>query len=114
GGVAYVWDPEGTFKSSCNMAMVELSDIAPHEEQLRENLQAGWHSPQRGQERQTDESIVRTLVENHFRLTGSFRARDLLGDWDKARKQFVKVMPTDYKRALAEIWQSEQTARKAA
>lgn len=114
GGVAYVWDPEGELKSRCNMAMVELGVVAAHDDQLKENRQDGWHCVQRGQERQTDESILRTLVENHFRLTGSFRARDLLGDWDKARKQFVKVMPTDYKRALAEIWQSEQTARKAA
>jgi len=114
GGVAYVWDPEGDLKLRCNMAMVELGEVAAHDDQLKENRQEGWHCVQRGQERQTDESILRTLVENHFRLTGSFRARDLLGDWNKARKQFVKVMPTDYKRALAEIWQSEQTARKAA
>jgi glutamate synthase (NADPH/NADH) large chain len=35
--------------------------------------------------------------------TGSLVARNLLASWDKgARDRFVKVMPRDYKRALAE------------
>jgi len=58
----------------------------------------------RGSEREADETILRRLVENHFRHTGSFCARDMVSDWDSARGKFVKVMPTEYKRALAEMW----------
>src|SRR5690606_27634009 len=44
GGVAYVWDPDRSFKHRCNMAMVELEAIAPHAEQHAQNSREGWHS----------------------------------------------------------------------
>ncbi|NLY63831.1 MAG: glutamate synthase subunit alpha, partial [Alcaligenaceae bacterium] len=114
GGVAYVWDPEGTFKDRCNLSMVELESVVPHAEQEKAGQIEIWHTGKRGGVRETDETILRHLVEQHFRLTGSFRARDLLSDWEKSRKQFVKVMPAEYRRALSEIWQSEQASQKAA
>jgi len=43
------------------------------------------------------------LVERHLLYTGSARARELLENWDEALKAFVKVMPTDYRRALLEL-----------
>ena len=56
-----------------------------------------------------DAERLRILVERHLLLTGSQRARELLEDWDHALTRFVKVMPIDYKRALAE--QKLQTAK---
>ena len=47
-----------------------------------------------------DAERLRILVERHHLHTGSARARALLDDWDEALKQFVKVMPQDYRRAL--------------
>jgi len=43
------------------------------------------------------------LIERHFKYTGSTRARFLLDDWATARSKFVKVFPTEYKRALIEM-----------
>ena len=48
----------------------------------------------------TDELQLKTLLEEHNRWTGSRRARELLDRWDEARSRFVKVFPSEYKRAL--------------
>ena len=61
-----------------------------------------------------DEVILRQLIEQHFRFTGSERAKALLADWTTARRKFVKVFPTEYKRALGEMYAKEQEARTAA
>src|SRR5690606_2735901 len=104
GGVAYVWDPLHTFRQQCNLAMVELESITTHDEQAEAGAIETWHAAVRGGERETDETILRRLIEDHYRYTGSFRARDVLGDWAHARSAFVKVMPTEYLRALGEMW----------
>ncbi|MNQ59208.1 Ferredoxin-dependent glutamate synthase 1 [compost metagenome] len=114
GGVAYVWDPERTLKHRVNLSMVELESVAPHAEQQALNNIDIWHSAQRGGERETDETILRRLVEDHFRYTGSYRAREILGDWEASRGKFVKVMPTDYRRALGEMWRAANPQQLAA
>ncbi|CAM3978228.1 glutamate synthase-related protein [Bordetella muralis] len=114
GGVAYVWDPDRSFKHRCNLSMVELEGIVPHAEQLAQNDQSCWHSAQRGGERDTDEAILRKLIEDHFRYTGSFRAREILGDWETSRGKFIKVMPTEYRRALGEMWRAANPEQLAA
>ena len=113
GGVAYVFDPEGQFSSYCNMAMVQFESVLPQAEQEKTSPET-WHSQTRGGARETDEVILRRLLENHFRYTGSFRARDILERWKITRSQFVKVMPTEYKRALAELWRAQNQPAKAA
>ena len=66
-----------------------------------------------GGERDTDEAILRRPVEDHFRYTGSFRAREILGD-GASRGKFVKVMPTEYRRALGELWRAANPQQMAA
>ncbi|MBP6479690.1 MAG: glutamate synthase subunit alpha [Pseudomonadales bacterium] len=97
GGVAYVYDEDGEFASRCNTAMVALEDVLPAREQKASVDPAIWH---RGQ---VDDELLRALIEQHHRWTGSLRARELLDDWDEARERFVKVFPHEYKRALAEL-----------
>jgi len=80
GGVAYVWDHLGELSTKCNMGMVELERLSAHE----------------------DIEELRSMIEKHQRFTGSTLASRLLQDWDGALSQFVKVMPTDYKRVLEE------------
>ncbi|NOL50142.1 glutamate synthase subunit alpha [Pelistega europaea] len=110
GGVAYVWDPEGDFEQRCNTSMVSLEKVESHATQTKRGQIEQWHSVERGGERETDEKILRRLVEDHHRHTGSERAAALLADWETARKQFVKVIPNDYRRALIELWQAKQAA----
>ncbi len=91
GGIAYVWDPEGRFPERCNMEMVEL-DRTNDPDDIEE---------------------LRSLIEKHARYTGSKVAKELLGDWRHSVTEFVKVMPLDYKRVLAERNHREQTTLTA-
>jgi len=80
GGIAYVWDADGSFPTRVNMEMVELE-------------------PLDGQ----DLDYVKRMVARHVEFTGSTRGREILDRWEAERSRFVKVMPTDYKRALGEL-----------
>jgi glutamate synthase (NADPH/NADH) large chain len=103
GGIAYVYDPDGDFAKKCNTAMVVLEPVLTSADQEAKVDRAIWHSSVRGGESQTDEAILKGLIERHFKYTGSTRARNLLDDWANARAKFVKVFPTEYKRALGEL-----------
>jgi glutamate synthase (NADPH/NADH) large chain/glutamate synthase (ferredoxin) len=87
GGIAYVLDEEGTFAARCNR---ELVDFDPIEE--------------------ADAIELRSLVEEHNLRTFSPVAARLLRDWDNVLGSFVKVMPRDYKRALAELAEAEKAS----
>ncbi|MEM8512602.1 glutamate synthase (NADPH/NADH) large chain [Massilia sp. MP_M2] len=100
GGVAFVYDPKGEFEARCNTTMVNLERVLASKDQ---SDPAAWHSQSRTSERESDEAILRRLIERHFKYTGSTRARNLLDDWANSRSKFVKVFPTDYKRALEEM-----------
>ena len=110
GGIAYVYDPDGEFEAKCNMSMVTLEPVLAGDVQAATIDKAIWHSRVRGGEGETDEAILRTLIERHFKHTGSTRSRNLLDDWARSRAKFVKVFPTEYKRALAEMHAAKQAA----
>ena len=97
GGVAYVFDEDGQFAQRCNTAMVSLEKVLTSAEQEAQIERKFWHNDQ------SDEAQLKKLLEDHFKWTGSRRARELLDDWNHTRTQFVKVFPTEYKRALGEI-----------
>ncbi len=80
GGIAYVLDPEGKFEKQCNMESFELESVSDAEDILE----------------------LKTLISNHYEYTDSPVAKKVLDDWENMLSQFVKVMPTDYKRVLAE------------
>ena len=103
GGIAYIYDANGDFAQKCNTAMVGLEPVLASDEQESKLDRALWHSVKRGGEVQTDEAILKGLIERHFKHTGSTRARQLLDDWKNVRSKFVKVFPTEYKRALGEL-----------
>ena len=103
GGIAYVYDENDDFAGKCNLSMVVLDQVLSEIEQEASTDRAVWHSLQRGGIGQTDEVILRGLIERHFKYTGSTRARNLLDNWAVSRGKFVKVFPTEYKRALGEL-----------
>ena len=113
GGIAYVYDPEGTFAKNCNINMVDMDRVLPSAEQEASIDRAVWHSVIRGEAAETDETILKQLIERHFKFTGSARARNLLDDWSNSRARFVKVFPHEYRRALRELG-SRQTEKEAA
>lgn len=94
GGVAYVYDEDGSFAKRCNTSMVALDKVVTKDEQG--GVPVGWHREM------ADETLLKKLIEDHHRWTGSLRAREILDHWAQLRGKFVKVFPHEYKRVLAE------------
>ncbi|MEX2559679.1 MAG: glutamate synthase-related protein, partial [Pirellulales bacterium] len=86
GGIAYVLDEQGRFPNLVNREMVELEDLSDPDDQER----------------------VLELVRKHVEHTASVPGRYVLDNWPRLIPSFVKVMPTDYKRALAALKEQGQ------
>ena len=81
GGIAYVYDKEQKFSQGlCNMEMVDLDPLD-----------------------EKDQTELKQFIENHKEYTDSKLASKLLSAWNSEVKHFIKVFPTDYKKALERI-----------
>ncbi|MBQ7622431.1 MAG: glutamate synthase large subunit [Bacteroidales bacterium] len=80
GGLAYVWDPGHCFDYYCNMDMIELG-LIEESERRRE---------------------LKSLIEEHYRRTGSALAGKLLSEWNERVEEFIQVTPVEYRRVLQE------------
>jgi glutamate synthase (NADPH/NADH) large chain len=81
GGIAYVYDPENKFVNGlCNTETIEFEEIS---EEVAAELKA--------------------TIEKHVLYTDSERGAELLANWDRSLNNFVKVMPTEYKKALIRL-----------
>jgi glutamate synthase (NADPH) large chain len=89
GGVAYVLKYHGLFAKRCNREMVDLEPVVD----------------------QVDKDQLQQMIHQHHQYTNSSVAKSLLDNWDYALTQFVKVMPREYRRVLAEMAR-EQSIRK--
>jgi glutamate synthase (NADPH/NADH) large chain len=77
GGIAYVYDVKRHFSTNCNKEMVDLDPV------------------------KTEDAIeLKQMIQKHFDYTGSSVARFVLNDFENQLHHFVKVFPTDYKKAL--------------
>jgi glutamate synthase (NADPH/NADH) large chain len=79
GGIAYVYDVKGQFLTLCNKEMVDLDPVI-----------------------NGDSAELKDMIENHFAYTGSTVAKFILDDFENQLKNFIKVFPRDYKKALKE------------
>ncbi|RWY56964.1 glutamate synthase large subunit [Mucilaginibacter gilvus] len=77
GGLAWIYNPKGTFAGNCNMEMVDLDPLSV-----------------------TDQEQITALLKKHIHLTGSKVAQGILKNWSKASADFIKVYPKEYKRVL--------------
>ncbi len=77
GGVAYIYDADGTFKDKCNMEMVVFEDIL-----------------------EEDAANIRSLLFDHHKYTASPIAQMIMDDYANQLKKFIKVMPLEYKKIL--------------
>jgi glutamate synthase (NADPH/NADH) large chain len=117
GGVAYVLDEKGDFEKLCNMAMVELEPV-PEEEDVNArffghagDLETSGRVDVMADLTRFDAERLRYLVSNHARYTGSKRAAEVLANWDAYLPKFRKVMPVEYRRALAELKAHEKAEK---
>ena len=85
GGIAYVYNPKGSFIKKCNTSTFELEDLV-----IKEDI-----------------NELKELISNHYKYTKSLVAEKILLNWTKEVKNFSKVMPTDYKRVLQEMDQKK-------
>ena len=86
GGIAYVYDPENKFVNGlCNTETIEFERIL-----------------------KKDANDLKTMIEKHVAHTGSQLGARLLADWETSLSNFVRVMPTEYKRALKRLETEEQ------
>jgi glutamate synthase (ferredoxin) len=91
GGIAYLYSTDGTFdEKKFNLEMVELEDLTDQ-----------------------DKGTVQGLLEKHSDYTNSSKADQILNDWPESSKNFIKVMPTDYKKALEILAAEEENKLKA-
>jgi glutamate synthase (ferredoxin) len=86
GGIAYVLDEEGNFERRCNTGMVDLEPLEGRE----------------------DLDMVRNLIRTHAEYTQSTLAKKVLANWESMRGKFVKVVPRDYKRAIAAMKRAQE------
>jgi glutamate synthase (ferredoxin) len=84
GGVAYVFDEDGSFKNRCNPETVSLERL--DERDLLE---------------------VEEMLKRHAMYTRSGRAWQLLALWEETAPKFVKVMPKDYRRMLEALQRAQ-------
>jgi glutamate synthase (NADPH) large chain len=113
GGIAYVLDEDGTFASRCNLAMVELEPL-PEEEEASARIYHQTHDlgshgrvDVMGDMTQHDLERLTLLITRHARFTGSTVADRILADWKRYCPMFRKVMPVEYRRALAELQRAQ-------
>ncbi len=77
GGIAYIYDVNAKFAGNCNREMVDLDPVD-----------------------NDDAVLLKQMIQKHFDNTGSTVAKFVLGDFENQLKNFVKVFPQDYKKAL--------------
>jgi glutamate synthase (NADPH/NADH) large chain len=109
GGIAYVLDEAGDFPKRCNLSMVDLEPVADEEDMMQRHLHSGGDLESHGRVdvmgdmSRHDSERLHQLIVNHSRYTGSTRAREILENWESYLPKFRKVMPVEYRRALAEL-----------
>ena len=113
GGIAYVLDEDGSFASRCNLAMVELEPL-PEEEEASELIYHQTHDlgshgrvDVMGDMTQHDLERLKFLIMRHAGFTGSTVAERILANWKTYCPMFRKVMPVEYRRALAELQRAQ-------
>ncbi len=114
GGVAFVLDEDGQFEQRCNLAMVALEAV-PEEAAASETGEVESHGRVHFNHlNRADAAVLRGKIEKHLRYTGSARAKQILDNWSVFLPKFIKVMPTEYRRALQEMAATQAKQLEAA
>jgi glutamate synthase (NADPH) large chain len=116
GGVAYVLDEDRTFEKRCNLSMVDLQPIPEEEELIEKHQHHGGDLESHGLVDITtgmdkhDATRIHELLARHYNYTNSSKAKTILDNWAHYLPLFVKVMPVEYARALADLEKAQETS----
>ena len=103
GGIAYVLDEEDKFEDLYNSEMIELEKINNSDEKIyTDNLLLH------------DKERLKNLIENHHRYTNSPKAKRILDSFEDYLPKFIKVMPTEYKRVLINMYSKKENSKSSA
>ena len=94
GGIAYVYDNDKSFAKRCNTSMVEIIELNSENPSSSENL----FNKQTYLE--NDEKRIREMLMRHINYTNSQVAKKIIENFSDEIKNFVKVLPLDFKAAL--------------
>jgi glutamate synthase (NADPH/NADH) large chain len=120
GGIAYALDEDGSFPTLCNMAMIELEPLVEEEEinartyHHAADLESHGRVEVMSDLTRYDAARLHLLISRHARFAGSRRAAHILAHWDAFLPKFRKVMPVEYRRALAELAKERVAKMQAA
>jgi glutamate synthase (NADPH/NADH) large chain len=109
GGIAYVLDEDGTFERRCNLSMIDLEPVEAEDQVMRQLSNQGGDLESHGlvdvmaDMTKQDAERLHQIIARHAHYTNSARARAILENWAAYQPKFKKVMPVEYRRALAEI-----------
>ncbi len=78
GGLAYAYDVSNTFKRQCNTEMIDFDELDT-----------------------SDINFLNDMISRHYNYTKSSVAKFVLYDFENQLRNFIKVFPKDYKKALA-------------
>ncbi|MFZ2655321.1 MAG: glutamate synthase large subunit [Victivallales bacterium] len=90
GGFAYVFDKDNTFDEFCNLGMVDLEQVVLSEDVFE----------------------LKKMIENHYKITGSRKAEQILNDWENSLPLFVKVFPMEYRKVLGQMMKEDEEIKR--
>lgn len=77
GGIAYIYDTDGSFLTKCNMGMIEIEKLTDK-----------------------DEEKIKDMVDRHIKYTGSDYAENIIDNWEINKQKFIKIIPKMYKKMM--------------
>ena len=90
GGIAYIYNGGQTINPDhFNMEMIELENPSGK-----------------------DLILLEKLLRNHVVNTNSPMAKQILATWELSKGEFIKVMPTEYKKALKKLSKQNRSTKK--
>jgi glutamate synthase (NADPH/NADH) large chain len=120
GGIAYVLDEDGMFEKRCNLSMVDLEPVQEEHDLMERHrhqtgdLESHGRVDVMSDMTRFDAERLHQLIENHAHYTNSARAQFILSNWEAMLPKFRKVMPVEYRRALREMQNAQETAQTLA
>ncbi|MCZ6718147.1 MAG: glutamate synthase large subunit [Gammaproteobacteria bacterium] len=91
GGEAFIFNEEGNFSDMLNKDMVHTEEFTS----------------------ERDHHMVKRMLENHYIYTQSAKAKNILDNWQKNTRKFVKVIPDAYAEVIARSIQQGEDVRLA-